>query len=173
MAYLDVGRQILQILKDNFETGTFRGFFLGDPQLIGKSSLPAIVVEESADRTTVDYTQMDTVTKTIIVKVIFDKRDDYGASDTVDTTFAKIRDIIDGRDPLTGQYLPKTLKSILRTGYTLSNEDQPTPGGPQPYVVDQDLSIRYYLEQRPENTYTQEGRVTMTVKELVIVPNRF
>lgn len=171
MAYLTIGQQILQILKDNFGSGMFRAYYFGDPQLLAKDNLPAIVVEESTGTTTVDYTGMDTEEKTIQIKVIFDKREDWGASPDVDTTFAKIRDIIDGRDSISGQYLEKTLKGILRTSFTLSNPGAGT--GIQPYAVNQTMKTAYYLEQRPENTFTQEGRLTMMVTELIPVPNRF
>jgi hypothetical protein len=172
MAYLTAGQQIIQLLKDNLGTGTFKAYFFGDPHLIGKSSLPCIIVEEQGASTSVDYTQMDSETKSIVIKLVYDKRDDWGASDTVDTTFAKIRDAIDGRDPNTGQYLEKSLKGILRTSFTLSNNNQPVPGGIQPYSVNQTMKTRYFVQSRPEDTYTQEGHLTMEVTELVVVLNR-
>ena len=173
MAYQTVGLQILQLLQSNFGSGTFKSYFFGDPDLIGQSSLPAIVVEESSATTEVEYTQMDTEVKTIMIKIVYDKRDDWGGPDNIDTTFAKIRDVIDGRDPVTGQYLEKTLKSILRTSFTLSNPASTASNSVQPYAVGQTMKTQYYTQQRPENTYTQEGKLTMTVTELIVVPNRF
>lgn len=171
MAYLSIGQQVLQLLKDNFGS-EFVSYFWGDPQLIGQSSMPAIVVEESGAKTSVDNSSMDLEVKTIQIKVVYDKREDWGASDTVDTTFAKIRDIIDGRDPTTGMYLEKSLKGILRTSFTLTNPLQPTNAVNTPPAIDQTMESRYYIERRPEDTFTMEGRLTMTISELVVVPNR-
>lgn len=168
MSYRMIGRQILDLLEQNFGSSTFKAYFYGDTDLIGQSNLPCIVVQESAVDVTVDHTAQDTQTKTLTIKVIFNKKSDWGASPDEDTTFKKIQDIIEKRTDLTdtygnpaSSYDPATILGILRTNFTLGS-----------YVVDQHMKIAYGPVKRPEDTYTMEGHITLTVSEYVFVPDR-
>lgn len=167
MSYVDLPHQLKAILQDAFGSSVFKTYFIGDPWLFAKDSLPAIVVQETDDDTDTDATGLDKVTHKIVVKLVFDKRDDFGASATTDMTEERIRGYIDGRTDLSSgnniatAYAPQTIKGILRTNFSMGGE-----------IVNQKLKTRYFLEHRPNELLTQQGTVTFTIDELVLVPNR-
>lgn len=165
--YVDIPHQLLNTIQAAFGSSVFKTYFVGDPWLFAKDSLPAIVVQEVSDDTDTDATGLDKVTHTIIVKLVFNKRDDFGASSTTDVTEEKIRGYVDGRVDASGgisiasMYSPQTIKGILRTNFSMGGE-----------IVNQKLKTRYFLEHRPNELLTQQGTVTFTIDELVLVPNR-
>ena len=167
MSYVDIPHQLLNTLQAAWGSAVFKSYRVADPWLIAKDSLPAVVVQELNDDTDTDATGMDKVVHTIVVKIVFDKRDDFGAAGLDDPTEEKIRGYVDGRVDMSSglsvasSYDPKTVKGILRSNFSLGGE-----------IVNQKLKTRYFIEKRPNEQYTQEGHVTFTIDELVLVPNR-
>jgi hypothetical protein len=161
MAYIHVIDAIISLLKQNLSAGVIKAYYEGDPGLIGKSSLPAICVMKNGAKIKVDATGTDGIYDTITMKIILDKSDDYGASETVDLTERKLRTIVEDRDPITGYFVPNSIMGILRTNYTLGN-----------VTLEQEQQIQYFIEARPDNMFTSEAHISISTRERVYVPNR-
>ena len=161
MAYVHVIDALIAVLKTNLPQGLIKSYYEGDPVLIGKSSLPAIAIAKTKGKVGVSATGTDDINDVIEIKIIFDKADDYGASDSVDMTERKLRLIVEDRDPVTGYFKSSSIMGILRTNYTL--------GG---VTLQQDADVMYFIESRPENQYTSEAHITFSTRERVYVPNR-
>ncbi|HSH31212.1 MAG TPA: hypothetical protein VK963_00930 [Candidatus Saccharimonadales bacterium] len=152
---------VIDILKNNFGTDFFKAYFDGDPILIGKSSLPAIAVEKQASSYELGPTQFDRVTERLIIKLILNKQDDYGASDTANTTEKKLQTLVEGRDN-SGMLLQQSVIGALRTHFSAVSD----------LTLDQDISVEYGVVPRPEDTITAEAHITIAVQSLQQVPNR-
>jgi hypothetical protein len=105
--HLETTKRILDLMRATFPSGPFKEFYDGDPDEIPTFNLPCIVVDQTKDETTKGVRSED-VTDNIIIKVIYNKSNDYTADlDPTDTTNKKMRDIVAARDPLTRGYLPE------------------------------------------------------------------
>jgi hypothetical protein len=162
MAYIHVIDAITALLKSNLSPGLIKAYYEGDPGLIGKSSLPAIAIMKNRGKTMVGPTGTDEVNDEITIKIIFDKSDDYGLSDSVDTTERKLRLLMEDRDTVTGYFKPDTVIGILRTNYTLG----------QVTIEQASMDVMYYIEQRPENQFTSEAHLKIQTRERIYIPNR-
>lgn len=153
--------KVTELLKDNFGD-YFKAYFEGDPLDIPESLLPCIVVEKLNGPVSQTMTGIDNLNSTILIKVIHNKKDDFGAPNgEVDLTERKTRLMIEGRDATTGYYATNSILYILRHNFTLDNT-----------VVDNMLDVAYDLDSRPNDVFTTEGYVTLNVEEQVIVNSR-
>lgn len=110
----EITQRILKLMKDTFP-GVFKEFYDGDPDQIPTFNLPCVVVDQTNDATERGTWGQDDVEETIIIKVIFNKADDYSDSvDPLDLTSRKIRQIVAARDPETGDYAKNTVKYAVR-----------------------------------------------------------
>ncbi len=154
--YEDNVQRLLSLLKDTFGT-TFKAYYDDDPERIPDFNLPCIVVSEVSDSTDQGAFEQDDVEEELVVKVIYNKKDDF-ASDVVpgDMTQRKIRNIISKRDPATGQYDPKTVKGVLRTF------------GLQGIVaIANTMTVAYGITPRVDDVLTSEGHVTFRIQYTV------
>ncbi len=158
--YEEPTARILRFMKDLFPDGPFKAFYDGDPHLIPLVNLPAIIVEKLEDVTESGPTGTDRVTEKIIIKLVMNKRDDWGQPDSVDLTERRIRLLVEQRDS-TGAYLPQSVKGALRTKLTMEGS-----------VIDNDMVFEIGSVPRPESTLTSEGHLTISVSYLVGVANR-
>lgn len=163
MAYYESSTErVLRFLRDQFGVGIFKAHFEGDPVKIGISSLPALVVEKVGGSITAGPTGMDRVREQVLIKIVMNKKDDFGASQNVDLTEKKLRELVEGRDSQTGYYEDKSLMGCIRKNYTL--------GGA---IVGQDIDIGYDVNPfRPDEIITSEAHVTISLEELIQVPVR-
>lgn len=152
--------RIMKLMKDTFGSN-FNAYYEGDPIDIPKANLPCIVMETQAGRTQLDATSTDRVQSQINIRVIFNKADDFGASDTQDLTEKKLRTIVEGCDPATGQYLPNSIVGALRNKFTLSSS-----------VIENDIDWQYDLQPRTEDLTTSEALIQVLAIRRVIVNNR-
>lgn len=159
--YKDVVTRIIELLRNAYTEDKVHAFFEGDPIQIADSALPCIIVEKIEGRSTVDATGTDTIAEQISIRLVLNKRDDFGASQEVDMTERKLRIWAEGRDTTTGYYTTDSLMYLLRTNLTLGGE-----------VIDSDMDIRYDVNARPEDLFTSEAQVTLTTRIRVIVPTR-
>ncbi|KSZ59663.1 MULTISPECIES: hypothetical protein [Rhodococcus] len=159
--YEETTQRILDLMKQTFGTheggGPFKEFYDGDPDEIPAFNLPCIVVDQTNDDTDKGAWGQDDVTDTIMIKVIFNKADDWTANiDPNDLTSRKIRRIIAARDPKTGRYLPNTVKGALRA---MGTKGLTAVGG--------NLSVEYGMVPRvngDKGLLTQEGWVRFTIE---------
>lgn len=106
---------VRRLLMEALEPGEFKVFYDGDPDQIPTFNLPCIVVEQLADETVGGSYATDDITDTVLIRVIYNKSDDWtGHIEPTDTTHTKVRRAIGARDAVTGTYLPNTIKGALR-----------------------------------------------------------
>jgi hypothetical protein len=169
--YRDAVVRILELLKDNFgEAYGIAAFYEGDPVIFGTSSLPAICVMKRDASYDVSATQTDEITTSILIKLVLDKREDYGGSTTIDLTDKRLRTMIEGRDQTTAQYATESLMGILRTFYTMNYSNPLNP------ILTQTEKVSYHLVDRTsmhdETLVTMEGHILVTLRERVQVNGR-
>lgn len=159
--------RIIEKLKDIFED-TFKMYFDEDPIAIGKSQLPAIVVEQATGNVTAGPTGLDRSTEVIQITIITNKRNDFGASNEINETKTQLKRWVASRDATTGLWTDKSLLGIIRKNFTLDG-----------VVVGQEIAIDYEISARPNtNTQEKEGILTseayirLTATELVEVQSR-
>lgn len=153
--------KVKSLLKAQFGD-YFKAYFEGDPVDIPESLLPCVVVQKLNGPVDQTMTGIDNLRSAILIKIIHNKKDDFGApSDDVDLTERKNRRIIEGRDATTGYYLTNSIMYILRHNFTLDNT-----------VVENEIDIAYDLDVRPNDIITTEGYVTINVEEQVVVSSR-
>ncbi|SDP33123.1 hypothetical protein SAMN04487914_10883 [Arthrobacter sp. ok909] len=160
--YESATQRIARFLKDLYANGPFKAFYDGDPILIAESNLPAIAVQFQGNRNTSGPTGTDRVeAETIVIKVILNEKEDWGAAEDQDLTQKRIREYVEGRDPATGYYLPESIKGALRTKLSLEGA-----------ALDADMQFELGSLPRPNDVITAEGHLTITVSYLVGIPNR-
>lgn len=149
--------KIIRMLRDGFGDA-FKSYYYGDPYLIPQANLPAVcVVElESDDDLTNAPTGFDRVEDQVQIRLVLDKRDDLGASDTEDLTQKKLERLAKGRDASTKQYLPNTLKGILRNQITLENS-----------IINQVGKVRFGISPQDDGSLLAEARLDVYCSELV------
>ncbi len=155
-----VARQILDMLKANM-ADEFKAIYYGDPVKIPQSLMPCIIVDTLTTQNELGPTQFDKVTTRVIIKLVFNKKDDFNGSPDEALTKEKCEFYMEGRDKETGKYIPASVQGILRTH--LGVEDG-APGF--------DSTINYDIIIRPEESLTQEAHLTTTIVANVQVPNR-
>lgn len=144
----------------------FKAYWDGNPDPIPKSWLPAIAVTETKMAFDFGATGTDDNTHNILVRVMYNKRDDYGANlndPNVDLTERKLRLLVMGRDPVTRQYKPDTLMGVLRPNITLGN-----------YVIGNRGDCEWGVMDKEDEAgvQTAEAHINLTVQEIQLVPQR-
>lgn len=151
--------KLLGFLREEFGS-QFKAYYDGDPDLIPDFNMPCIVVVKNGDQSSNGPTGLQRVTEQLVVKVIYNKADDWTAkTDEVNLTEKKIRDIVESRDPETGAYLKTTLKHALLNRFTVDGLE-----------LDQRLAFELGTLPRTEELVTEEGHLTINLTYLV--PNR-
>jgi len=125
-------------------------YYDGDPGVIPHINLPAIVVELLRDDDTKASRSENDLTDSLVVKVIFNKKDDYTGEkvDPLNLTHRKIRRTIGARDETTKRYYPNTVKGVLTEGL----------GGDR--RIGKAMSTEYGVVERKDGLETAEGHVT-------------
>lgn len=154
--------KIIELLREGMSGDgalQIKQFYFGDPIDIPESCLPCIAVEP--DRTEVEHgpTGMDDVGYNIVVKVIMDKREDWGKEDSGDV--AGVRKLIELTEGQTQATDLGTVVGILRTNFTLGEN-----------VHNQELTIEYGVTPRPKEVLTAEASVMVNINDLIQVDNR-
>ena len=159
--YEDGVDRILRMMKDTF--GDRYTYFNGELLNVGESYLPCIMVTETASQITSGATGTDDITETIIIIVVFNKKDDLGANDNVELTDYKLRKMVQGQDPVTGQYYPDSILGAVRKHLTMQND-----------TLQSDTQVNFTPNMRGGATAiaTQEAYITVTVKRFIQVPVR-
>lgn len=160
LAYLEGG------LGNNFHR-----YFEGDPIHIPASLMPCICVMKLSGETKVSATGTNDLNEKLLIKVVYNKKDDYGSNfidDKVDFTERKLRRLVSGRDPNTAAFLPGSIFGILMTNITLGN-----------VVIRMELADDYGIDYRPETPdpkgeylLTSEAYITVDLTMRVVVEPR-
>lgn len=166
-------RRVLEQLRD--ELGDmFQVYYDGDPIFLGKSHLPCVIIELEQSVPQPAPTGHDKWKHTILIKVCVNKMDDAGMGDLGGTqnriidvpTKQRLQEYIFARAASTGEYLPKSIMSVLRRNFTMDGT-----------ISQNDVSIRYGISQRPgfEDNQTMvvgEGQVRFDAVESYTVSGR-
>jgi hypothetical protein len=158
--YDDIVTRLKTLMKDTFGD-YFNNYYEGDPIQIPKSNLPCVIIEKLRGDVKISATGTDDFGSQLNIRLVLDKADDFGIDDSVDTTERKLRLLVEGRDPVTGNYLPNTVLGALRTKITLGGN-----------ALSNQSDISYDLQPRPGKIVTSEALVQIVTRERVFVPDR-
>ncbi len=161
--YEDNVQRMLHLMKDTF-ADTFATYYDGDPEAIPTFNLPALIVTQTSDETQEGAIGQDDVSDSLTIKVVFNKRDDWDGDkvNPLNMTERKIRDLVSKRDPLTGNYDPKTVKGAIRA-HALDGI----------IAVANNMNVQYGINPRTAGEHladlTAEGHVSFTIQYCVNV----
>lgn len=157
--------KIRRFLKEWDTASDFKFIFYGDPDDgIPTDSMPCMAVALEQTDIEQEATGMDQVKETIMVKVILSKKDYIDDFDDETVGWQKkLELLVQGADPVLGQYDETTLIGILRKQLTL--------GG---YNVQNKLSAKYGEVARNglEEDPTGEAHVRFIIERLVQTPGK-
>lgn len=156
-----VPQTLIDLLKTNLPENTFLSYYEGDPILIPASLMPACVISESQTDYDTGPTGFDEIKHTLLIQVVFNKKDEIGKPDNQVTMDRMIDQVCQGRDETTGDFLPSSIMSILRRNITLGN-----------LAIENISRVRKGIIPRSEELLTAEGHIELTVSELQQVSNR-
>jgi hypothetical protein len=159
--YTRLVTRVANALRDGFGA-RFKIVYEGDPIDVPSAMLPCIIVQKPTATDDQEATAMDVIVSNIIVKILVDKRMDFGSTSTQMVTDRYLEYIMEGRDPITYQYTADSVCGILRTNFTLGQT-----------IVDQKISFNYDIGFRPKDLISAEARATFTFTELIQVPVRY
>lgn len=156
-----LSKEIRQRLKDALGAGTFREYYIGDPLQIPQSSLPCVIIEKESETVEADATGLDKVETTILVKLVVNKKDDFGRVSKDVLWRERLESMAAARDKTTKQFKDESVLGVLRKQFTLGNR-----------VLNHNETVEYGLTPRPQDVITEEAHIRITFTELVEVPSR-
>jgi hypothetical protein len=156
-----IGDTIVKYLRENLPQGYFKAFYYGDPYDIPESLMPACVVEKLKTDVIHGPTGMDKVTYTIMVKLLYCKKEDFGKTPDEELGIRFLENSAEGINPITGEYDSHTVAGILRKYFTLGQ-----------ILTDQTMVINYGIVPRTGDVLTAEAHVTVAIDELRTVTGR-
>ena len=158
--YKDGVARVLELLRDTFGD-QFKAYFNGQPEEIPESMLPCIMVSETTGSIASGATGTDDILETIQIIIALNKKDDIGADPEADLTEFKLRKLVKGQDPTTGQYKPQTIMYALRTYISMGDA-----------VLNSRIDTDFDVNVRGTDTVTQEAYITVTIDRMALVPYR-
>jgi hypothetical protein len=161
--YKDGTELILDYLKNAYGK-QFHAYWEGDPGDIPSTLLPCIVVSKVRGTSNPGPTGTQDVTEEILVQVIVNKKDDFGAAAAyprIDMTNRKLRILAEGRDEATAAYLTTSVCGILSKNITLGEN-----------VLQLTMATDYMLARRGNDMLTSEAHITVSLRERIIIQMR-
>jgi hypothetical protein len=157
--YKDGVARILELLKNAL--GSNYTYFNGEPEFTD-TYLPCVMVSETTGGIKSHATGTDLITETIVITIALNKKDDILSTDpTIDLTEFKLRKLVKGQHPETGEYLPETVMFALRKHITMQDS-----------ILSSSITTDFDENVRGDDTITQEAYVTVTMERLAIIPSR-
>ncbi|AZZ51429.1 hypothetical protein C1I64_04810 [Rathayibacter festucae DSM 15932] len=146
--------RVLNLMERTFGS-TFKKYFDDDPGAIATFDLPCVVVTELSDVTEGAAFGQDDVTESIMIKLVFNKRDGYANDKVEEVVFnqREIRKLVGARDPLTGRFLDRTVKGAIRQYVTEGVTS-----------VSDAMNTEYGVAPRSNGVTTLEAHVTFTLR---------
>lgn len=159
--YLDGAQRLRNVIRNQFGS-TFKAYFLGSPEAIPEAALPCIVFHKIAGQvTTGKATMSDDMTEQVLIHIILNGKDGFGAPDNDDTVERQLFTLVEGRDPQTGYYLPNTILYAIRHNLTLDST-----------VLDHAEDMNYSVAERDDQPTIYEAIITVSIQERITVLNR-
>jgi len=156
-----IADEIIDLLKTNLGSAGFKQFYFGDPIAIPQSLLPAIVVEFRSSNIEVATTAQDDIFDTVVIKLIFNKKDEFNKSANEVAGHRRLRELVQGVDASNGEVSQSSVVGILRKNFTLSSNSD-----------NQEIVIDYGIMPRPEQVITEEAHIQVAIRQLTTVTNR-
>lgn len=163
----DAAENILTDLETAFGS-EFQGYFFGDPFAIPISLLPCMIVDLDEESQALGPTGFDRNTQTISVRIVLNKRDDFGGDTNTSLTKKRLKNYMSARDATTKQYLEQSVLGVVRKYLTLNAEIENQTGRIRYGVSDRSL----FATNEKQAMLTAEAELTITTSELVQVDNR-
>ena len=148
-----VPQKLIELFEASLPKDYFKEYYEGDP--IIPRNFPCLIVSEPVTSEDTGATGFDEITHEILIQVVFNKKDEIGKPANEATVDNEIDYIVQGRDETTGEYLPQTIKGVLRTNFTLSG-----------LAVENVSRLRKGVIPRSEQLMTAEGHIECTITEL-------
>jgi len=156
----DVVTQLIAIFKKEFG-GFFKEYYEGDPLQIPVAAFPCMIVQKTRARVSLDATQTDLLESEVTISIVYNKADDFGAQSNVKLTEQILREKVEGRNAITGQFAPDTVMHVLRTNITLGQTK-----------LSMSADWEYSYVERVDSMLTSEATVQLVSRERIMVPNR-
>lgn len=148
-------------LQEELPGGYFTGVYYGDPLDIPSSMLPCVAIEKLRTQIVAGPTGMDRVTTTVSIKLLYNKKDDFGKTTDEVLGVRALEEYAEAINPDTNQYDSLSIMGILRKNFTLSD-----PATGRYEVLNQDVDIKYGVVPRPGNGMTAECQINVTFSQL-------
>ena len=170
--YENLPRIILNKLRANLGDSNFATYWDGDPVMIGKSQMPALIVDWEDAQPLQAPTRHDKWQQQITVKVVLNKMDDVNTSEAGGKgilievpTKKRLERFIFARDKTTREYLPDTVLGVLRKEFSMGGK-----------TSDQVARVQFGISERPGDNanimVTAEAHVILNATELIAVTGR-
>lgn len=158
---ITVTETIINTLKANLKPFGIKEYFNGNINEIGQSQLPCICVVKLSSEPLQGPTGMDKRQHTILVRVIYNKKDEFGKASKDFMLQKTLEKLMEGIDTDTGEYAIPSVLGILRRNFTLGS-----------LVCNNNISISYTDNTDIPNNYLYEARATCVFDELLTVTPR-
>lgn len=156
-----LGQRILDKLEEVFPKGMFKAYFYGDNIEIPDTLLPCVIIDKLDGEVSHGATGTDEREHRYQVKVLVNKKDEFGKDPFESPGQSFLENTIEGVDETTGEFSTQSVLGVLRKYFTLDGT-----------ITNQEIVIRYGVRPRGENLVTLEGHVTFTAQELLTVSSR-
>lgn len=153
---------VLDLMRKTFGE-EFKTYYDGDPEVIPRVNLPAIIVTQLKDDTTEDQQGEDLVGDQIRIKVVLDKAADYTGSkiDPLNLTEKKIRTYIAAEKD--GRYLDRSVKGAIRSVMLEGSIEAVAPT----MTIEYGINPRQTMGNKDNAPLTAEGWATFAIEHSV------
>jgi len=156
-----VTETVINILKDNLKPFKIKEYFNGNINEIGQSQLPCICVVKLSSTPLQGPTGMDKRQHSILIRVIYNKKDEFGKSSNDFMLQKTLEKLMEGIDVDTGEYATASVLGILRRNFTLGS-----------LVCNNNVEITYTDNPDIPNNYLYEARANCVFDEILTVTPR-
>lgn len=160
----DMATAVLNILRENMPSDYFKNYFDSELGQLDSSQLPCVMIRENSCDIDVGASGTDDLEESVTIIVCMDTKDDFGSDNynsEHDYTGYRMRKLIKGQDPTTGEYYPNTIMRVLRQYFTLDQT-----------LTDNKIKIEYDNTQRNEDLFCYEAYITITGTRIATVYSR-
>lgn len=152
---------MLDLFRDSFKNGPFKEFREGDPIIFPASMLPALFISEPVTEYSEGPTGFDKISHQILIQLVFNKKDEFGAPQGVATLDQTMDRYVHGRDATTGDLTDNSILGVLRRHYTFNG-----------MIIHQEARVEKYTLPRSQELWTTEAQVRITVEEEQAISSR-
>lgn len=164
-SYQLVSDRLMNLIKENFGA-YFKTYYIGAPEQIPESALPACIVQTVRGAGEVDATMTDITTEETVINLVANSKDGFAASDDDDTVMRQLQVLVQQIDPATNTYSTSSILGVIRSNLTLDST-----------IINSDVKWDYGQNPRVNETGDPisslcEAVVSVTTTQRVLIPNR-